>query len=1026
MVSAQTIAVPADFPLPITSQKYTEPARSQIFFRLYPIFSNAYESLNRREYGKARSYFNTILKIDPGNNLARYYLMDIYSRTGQPRKVLVQADHLIRVYPDYIQGHLSRGYALWALRDYPAALQAFSQALHLGPQQRQRAETLRALAEAQSALGQHERAAAGFQQAYVLSEKPEDLFKAAEANKKQGRHEAAVTQFQYLVRQDQIPKPLALGSFLELARLAVIKKENQAALDYFLKVLELDPDHLEAERGAANAFFLLGRWNEGQPYARRLVTRETRAENYLLLGAYEERLKHPGPAAEAYEAAAARTQDAALLSEAYQRLGQIALTRQQPGPAQEYFRKALLLSKTPAQRAGIRKAVGLTLVQEKKFAPGAAYFQESLRDKWEEETARLLLQAWREARQWERLAEAGETLLAEKRTSPALAVQVKKELVMAYQQLGQEQRVYALSSALAAGSSGQEYLGMAAEAARKTGRLEEARAGYERVLAARFDPRVALDLYYLLKQQQRYPEGEKILLQVLEHPSAVPRWRPIAAYELAQVYRLTQRDDLYLKQLETLVRDTPAPLWNREWAEVLWVRGRADEALSAYLTVLDFPDLEDAQRCDILLSISTIYLDQKKPQEALVWLERLEKECPATLSIHYEKGLTLCALGEYRRAIPLLEAAAEQNPAAYLYLAFAYYKLGESGLALNHLEKVAAGRVSPEERYAYESTKAYLLFEQSRFEEGLTAAGKAQTLTEDQAWTLFRLKTLQRMNCPEGTEAEAEAFLGQRPPAEMAAEAEKILGLCLLGKGQNKDAGDRFSRSLQQAAQDPETLYLRGLAYYRDQKYEEAEKDFQEYLKKNPRPTPEFFRDLGFVLWSVGKGEEALKAWEKELRAYPSDLNTTRNAGYSYLRLVKNAEAKEKFTRAIDIFRDKLPYLLGAEYIQEFDEMQDMKKEYSKLDKTWGGDFYLGRTDLVQGGRERFLTGPFPPSSGPSSATVPRSSVFGMSGSWTFLPGSWGISSRIPGLRTKTPISWGWGRPTNRSGLRTTTPRSNG
>lgn len=959
-VSAQTIAVPPDFPLPITSQKYSEAEGARIFFKLYPIFSNAYTSLNRRDYEQAEAYFNAILKIDPGNNLARYYLMDIYNRTGKPRQVLMQADQLLRSYPDYIQGHLSRGYALWALKDQSGALQAFSQALTLSPPPRQRAETLRALAEAQAALGQHEKAAAGFQQAYVLSERPEDLFQAAQANKKLGRYEIAATQFQNLAGQPGTPKPLQLESLLELARLAVIKKEKQNALDYFLKVLELDPDHLEALRGAANGYFLLGRWNDGLPLARRLVTREPGAEDYLLLGAYEERLKHFGPAAEAYEGAAARTQDAALLSEAYQRLGQIALLRRQPETALEYFRKGLLLSKTPAQRAANRKAMGTALIQEKKFAQSGPYFQESLRDKWDEETARLLLQAWREAREWERLAGTGETLLADKRTSPALAALVKKELIAAYQQLGQEEKLYGLSKTLAGDPSGTEYLGLAAEAARKTGRLEEAQAGYERVLAARFDPRVALDLYYLLKQQQRYPEGERLLRQVLEHPASAPRWRPTASYELAQVYRLTQRDDLYLKQLEALVRETPAPLWNREWAEVLWVRGRSDEALSAFLTVLDFSELEGAQRCDILLSISTIYLDQKKPKEALDWLERLERQCPTSLPVHYEKGLALYALGEYRRAIPLLEKAARQQPAAHLYLAFAYYKLGETGLALTHLEQSGTGRATPEERSAYESTRAYLLFEQSRFTEGLTAAGEAQALREDRAWTLFRLKTLQRLNCPEGSQTEIEAFLGQGPPAEMAAEAEKIMGICLLAQGELKDAIERFSRSIQQAAGEQETYYLRGLAYYRDGQYEEAEKDFEHYLKNTPQPRPEFFRDLGFVLWAVDKRPEALEAWEKELETYPSDLNTTRNAGYGYLKLVQNKEAKGKFARAIDIYADKLLYLTGAKYVQEYDEMQDMKKEYTKLNKTWGAEFYLGKTDLVQGGAGTIFNGAIP------------------------------------------------------------------
>ena len=171
-VEGQVIAAPPDFPLPITSQKYTESARAKVFFKIYPIFSNAYESLDRKEYGKAEKFFQAILEIDPGNNLARYYLIQIYSHTGQPGKVLTLSDHFIRQYPDYIQGHLAKGYALWGLKDYPAANLAFTQALSLGPKPRQQAEILRALAETQMGLQQYEKAISSFQQAHVLSERP--------------------------------------------------------------------------------------------------------------------------------------------------------------------------------------------------------------------------------------------------------------------------------------------------------------------------------------------------------------------------------------------------------------------------------------------------------------------------------------------------------------------------------------------------------------------------------------------------------------------------------------------------------------------------------------------------------------------------------------------------------------------------------------------------------------------------------------------------------------------------------------
>ena len=42
-----------------------------------------------------------------------------------------------------------------------------------------------------------------------------------------------------MVQTAQTPRPLVINSYLELARMAVIKKEIKAAVDYFLKVLEI-------------------------------------------------------------------------------------------------------------------------------------------------------------------------------------------------------------------------------------------------------------------------------------------------------------------------------------------------------------------------------------------------------------------------------------------------------------------------------------------------------------------------------------------------------------------------------------------------------------------------------------------------------------------------------------------------------------------------------------------------------------------------------------------------------------------
>ena len=118
---ARSLPYPLIFPSRSPVQIIRSLSAAKVFFALYPVFSNAYDSLNRQEYGPAEKYLQTILDIDPGNNLARYYLIQVYTHTRQPKKVLTLADQLLRWYPEFIQGHLSRGYAAGELKDYPAA-----------------------------------------------------------------------------------------------------------------------------------------------------------------------------------------------------------------------------------------------------------------------------------------------------------------------------------------------------------------------------------------------------------------------------------------------------------------------------------------------------------------------------------------------------------------------------------------------------------------------------------------------------------------------------------------------------------------------------------------------------------------------------------------------------------------------------------------------------------------------------------------------------------------------------------------
>ena len=192
------------------------------------------------------------------------------------------------------------------------------------------------------ALQQYEKAASSFQQAHVLSERPEDLFKAAEANKKLGRYEAADQQFNYVVQKAQTPRPLVISSFLELARMAVIKKEKQDRLGLFPEGPG-DGDRIirRPSAGRPTVIFCLAGRKRGCLMPSAWWLRNPMRKTIFCWGPTKKRLGDLGPAAEAYDQAAELTQDAPLLAEVYHRLGVIALKTETTGSGPALFPESL-------------------------------------------------------------------------------------------------------------------------------------------------------------------------------------------------------------------------------------------------------------------------------------------------------------------------------------------------------------------------------------------------------------------------------------------------------------------------------------------------------------------------------------------------------------------------------------------------------------------------------------------------------------------------------------------------------------
>jgi len=96
--------------------------------------------------------------------------------------------------------------------------------------------------------------------------------------------------------------------------------------------------------------------------------------------------------------------------------------------------------------------------------------------------------------------------------------------------------------------------------------------------------------------------------------------------------------------------------------------------------------------------------------------------------------------------------------------------------------------------------------------------------------------------------------------------------------------------------------HLRGSAYYRLQKYEQAISDLTEAIRIKPGEWADFSQ-LGVAYYSLNRHDEAAEALQKALAIKPGDGITTQMLGKSYFKLGVGALAAKQYTQAIDLLR---------------------------------------------------------------------------------------------------------------------------
>jgi tetratricopeptide (TPR) repeat protein len=140
------------------------------------------------------------------------------------------------------------------------------------------------------------------------------------------------------------------------------------------------------------------------------------------------------------------------------------------------------------------------------------------------------------------------------------------------------------------------------------------------------------------------------------------------------------------------------------------------------------------------------------------------------------------------------------------------------------------------------------------------------------------------------------------------------------------------TEKLQKNPNDAVTLNDRALARLRLQKFPEAFEDLQKAIELDPK-SADYRANLGYVLWKLGRGNEAIQAEREALKLDEKNYTANYQLGRFLLRtgdknLLK--EAVERLKKALEL--DARQYEVRFELIAAFRELGDTASALAQLD----------------------------------------------------------------------------------------------
>ena len=1009
--------------LPESRGAYTFTETQRLRYKHTPLYRKAHAAIKEERYDEAEASLLEVLKSDPHNNTAKVYLVEVYNDQAKWEQGIALCDELLEYYPDYLDMYLNKGYMCLKNEELDRGIRAFQTFLDKADKRHEKRRSIQQ--ELIDTYVRSEQWILGIEACeQIIEEEPQDL-------------EVYLTKAYIALQIDQ--PALAIRTLKSILN----------------RVTDYDPKMSRIQSILAEAYFKLGEFSLAEKHANLWLECEDALPVRLFLAESAIKRNDWSSALEQLDAATQHASSPEERGKIHLKRGYMLTNLGRFGEAEQAFLDAQGLLSDPKQRIKIMHQLGLLSHQQKAYTRAADYFERYLDEEFDEDVGLAFLETLSALDYWYRGLLQAQAMLSTHDLSKQARERALGHLMLFHKHLGNETGTYLVAMKLVEETNKTRYLIEAARAAVRLNRWNAADRLYERYLAYHFDPQVAFDHYYVVKTLNEQEKGKKILSYLMALEQTQESLRNQVRYEMAQVAREEGRLEDYFSFMNKVTEQRPSTQFFLEYADQLYMAGEHERAAELYIQSLKSDGEVTHTKYATSKTLAEIFLLLKKPDMAHRALDLSFSfgDPQNDPQWHYIKGRTEYAQGNYQACVDRLLPTVNAHEAGHLYLGFAFYRLDLPGLSLNHFNRVKDPDALPaEQRRTFYANRAYLRFAQDQFDAALNDVENALSIKFSDELAIVRLKTLLRLGRCEQVVQAGEALLrDQAPPsmhpklqallarknnavleeriwsavqslhAQVTSQIHETLGQCRANQEEHARALEHFSKALALNSHLKHLYYLRGLAYAKLGRKEEAERDFMFYFEQVPTIPRTYWGDLGQVQGQLADYETGTSALKEATVHYKYDIDSLEELGYQYLKWNKTQEAKETFKRAIDVYDEVITYLDEEEQrdaaledqeqphgqknpgqaiarkehrtvhekshgepltsgpliraenssktttfttadtpriyysppptpaetgLNEYEENRlALKREYSKLDKTWGAQAYLTRTD---------------------------------------------------------------------------------